>query len=317
MALHVTSGRWRLGLGLALCTCLCWATLPVALKVSVEVVDPMTLTWFRFVIAFGLTAAWLTARGGLAQFRALDRRGWQMLLLAALMLTGNYVFYLMGLSHTTPGNAQVFIQLAPLLMAVGGIALFGERFTRGQWAGVLVVVLGLAVFFADQHRGAPPIGYGTGAAFIALAAVTWAVYALAQKQLLTKLSPLGVLTFIFGFASLALAPLARPEALLEVSSFHAFAIGYCALNTLVAYGSFTGALAHGEASRVSMVLAITPLLTLVSASFAHTWRPDRFAAEHIELLGYGGALLVVTGSAITRLARARAVAPPPPVPEAA
>ena len=40
MALHAPSGRWQLGLTLALVTAALWATLPVALKVALEALDP-------------------------------------------------------------------------------------------------------------------------------------------------------------------------------------------------------------------------------------------------------------------------------------
>lgn len=44
MALHQASGRWRLGLLLALTTAGFWATLPVALKFTLETLDVYTLT---------------------------------------------------------------------------------------------------------------------------------------------------------------------------------------------------------------------------------------------------------------------------------
>ena len=65
MALHQASGRWRLGLALALVTAACWSTLPVALKVTLDRLDPYTLTWVRFVIAGAIMLAWLAARDGL------------------------------------------------------------------------------------------------------------------------------------------------------------------------------------------------------------------------------------------------------------
>ena len=43
MVLHQASGRWRLGLLLALVTASCWATLPVALKITLERLDPIML----------------------------------------------------------------------------------------------------------------------------------------------------------------------------------------------------------------------------------------------------------------------------------
>jgi drug/metabolite transporter (DMT)-like permease len=57
MTLHQASGRWRLGFGLTMATALFWATLPIALKVALEILDPITLTWFRFVVAMLFTLA--------------------------------------------------------------------------------------------------------------------------------------------------------------------------------------------------------------------------------------------------------------------
>src|SRR5687767_11772192 len=96
MALHQASGRWKLGLLLALATAACWATLPVALKVSAEAIDPITLTWFRFLVAAVLMGGWLAARGRLGAYRRLDAKRWGLLALAAVMLVGNYVLYLLG-----------------------------------------------------------------------------------------------------------------------------------------------------------------------------------------------------------------------------
>ena len=147
MTLHRASGHWRLGLALSLITALSWATLPIALKLVLDSLDPLTLTWFRFLVAALVTAAWLGLRGKLRGYGALGRRGWTLLGVAALMLVGNYVFYLLGVQHTSPANAQLLIQLAPLLMALGGIWVFGEVFHRGQWLGLAVLVAGLGLFF--------------------------------------------------------------------------------------------------------------------------------------------------------------------------
>ena len=71
MALHQASGRWRLGLAMALLTALSWATLPVALKITLEQLDPYTLTWFRFLVAAVAMAVFVGARGGYGAFAGL------------------------------------------------------------------------------------------------------------------------------------------------------------------------------------------------------------------------------------------------------
>lgn len=303
MSLHQASGRWRLGLTLALATAGFWATLPVALKITLEQIDAITLTWFRFVVAFVLLGGWLAARGQLKPLASLRRRHWLLLLLAGVMLIGNYVFYLLGVQYTSPANAQLLIQLAPLLMALGGIVVFRERFNAWQWAGLAVIVIGLSLFFADQLRAdtLPAGRYVFGSLIVVLAAVVWAVYALLQKQLLLRLSSWLILLVIYALASVLLFPFAQPAALLRLDPLHGVLLLYCALNTLGAYGCFAEALAHWEASRVSTILAVTPLLSIAAVSAVHAAWPLLIRPEHVSWLGFAGAATVVIGSALAAL----------------
>ncbi len=295
---HQASGQWRRGLTLALATAGFWATLPMALKFSLDQLDAFTLTWFRFLVATVLLGGWLLLRGELGALKGLPRSAWQLLVLAALMLTGNFVFYLLGVQYTTPGNAQLIIQLAPLCMAVGGIVIFRERFAAWQWLGLALIVTGLAVFFRDQLLQAAHGGghYLLGTGFIVLAALVWAVYALAQKQLLIRLRSNVVLVFIYAVATGLLLPFTHPMALMKLDGVHWLVLGYCALNTLGAYGAFAEALVHWEASRVSAVLAITPLLCIGAIALVHTMWPGAIAVEHIGTIGWIGAVLAVIGS---------------------
>ncbi|WP_208543195.1 DMT family transporter [Marilutibacter alkalisoli] len=314
MNLHRASGQWRLGLSLSLFTALCWATLPIALKIVLEEVDAITLTWFRFLVATVITGGWLAARGRLHGYGALGGSGWLMLLVAGLMLLGNYVFYLLGVQYTTPANTQLLIQLAPLLMALGGIWVFGEHFRAAQWLGLLLLVTGLVLFSWEQWQGAQGEGYLFGSSLVVIAAVVWAGYALLQKQLLLKLGSMRILLGIYALSTLALWPFASPSALLDLDLALWLLLGYCALNTIGAYGAFAEALAHWEASRVSAVLATTPLLTIAASALVAVLWPGWLAPERIAWLGWTGAGLAVAGSAVVSLMgrRATAVATVPP-----
>lgn len=304
MALHQPSGNWRLGLALAFSTAALWATLPVALKIALERVDPYTLTWARFAFAAVVVGIWLAFRGGYAPFAALPRRSWLLLVVAGLMLIGNYVFYLLGLHDTTPANAQLLIQAAPLLMGLAGILIFGEHYNRWQWFGFAAIVAGLLLFFGDQVSVARVGGrYVVGSALIGVAALVWAVYAIAQKQLLNHLSSAAILLFIYVLASVLLLPFAKPASLLGLDGLHFAALAYCAINTLAAYGAFAEALAHWDMSRVSVVLALTPLMTVGAVEATHAIAPQLITPERIALLGWTGALLVIAGSAVTSLMR--------------
>ena len=129
----------------------------------------------------------------------------------------------------------------------------------------------------------------------------WAAYALLQKQLLVKLGSMQVLLLIYVVASVVLLPFAHPASLARLDGLHWAVLGYCALNTIGAYGAFAEALAHWEASRVSAILATTPLLCIVAVTVVHAFWPQMLAPERIGTIGYVGAALVVVGSTAVSL----------------
>jgi drug/metabolite transporter (DMT)-like permease len=305
----VTSGRWKFGLALAIITTLSWSTLPIALEAALVQVDPWTLTWFRFLVAASVMGPWLARRTTMGGLEARTSRSWALLGVAALALTSNYMFYLTGLDRTSPAVAQVLIQLAPMMMALGGILIFGERYSRAQWSAFVVLIAGLVVFFRDQI-GAVTEGSGgrlwQGALLIVLAAIAWASYALAQKQLLRSFTSTATMMSIYVFATIVLAPAASPSVLLTLSATTWLIVGYCAVNTLIAYGAFSEALNHWEASRVSAVLALTPLGTMGFSALLSSLFPASVPAESLDVWSLVGASMVVAGSMTTSLAGKRA-----------
>ena len=110
--------------------------------------------------------------------------------------------------------------------------------------------------------------YLSGVAMLGLAAVTWAAYGLAQKQLLRRLRAQGIMLCVYVGCLVCFWPWAHPSALASVGALPLALLLFCAVNTLVAYGAFASALEHWEASRVSAVIALTPLATLAFSSLA-------------------------------------------------
>jgi drug/metabolite transporter (DMT)-like permease len=303
MELHRPSGRASLGFALAFVTMASWGVLPLALELVLRALDTATITWFRFLVSALLLGLVLARRGALPDLRHLGRSGWALLAAATLGLAANYITFLVGLDRTTPANAQVLIQLAPLLLSLGGIVIFRERFSRGQWLGFVVLVAGLAGFFAAQLRALADEAqrYLSGVAMLGIAALTWAGYGLAQKQLLRSLRAQGVMLCLYAGCMLCFWPWASPSALAGLGGGTLALLLFCAVNTLVAYGAFASALEHWEASRVSAVIALTPLATLGFSSVAAWIWPARFAAEVLSAPSLVGAALVVVGSLLVAL----------------
>lgn len=301
--MHVSSGRWLYGLLLALTTALLWGILPIKLKEVLQVLDPVTVTWYRLLVSGLLLLAWLAANRRLPRFAPLGRRGHGLLVLAVFGLTANYVLYLIGLNMLSPGTTQLVIQMAPILFLVASLVVFRESFSLGQGIGMAILLLGFGLFFNQRLAEllTSLTAYTTGVLVILLASFVWVFYGLAQKQLLTQWSSPQIMLVIYLACALLLTPWAHPLQVLELDSLQAWLLLACCLNTLVAYGAFAEALAHWEASRVSATLSITPLVTFAAVALAALWWPDHVQPEQINLLGYAGALLVVLGSALTAL----------------
>lgn len=138
-----------------------------------------------------------------------------------------------------------------------------------------------------------------------VAAIAWAIYALAQKQLLQKLSSASVMLVIYGGCALLFSPVATPQTVLKISPLHLGMLLFCGLNTLVAYGAFAEALEHWEASRVSAVIALAPLCTLIAVDVVSSLMPNLLAPEPLTRLGVVGAILVVAGCMAIALGRNR------------
>lgn len=307
MPLHQSSGRWRLGLALSLLTVSLWGILPIALTITLQALDVYTVNWFRFLVAFGLLAVYLAVRQQLPKPQQLREATFGLLAIAAVFLGLNYLFFLQGLAQTSPANAQVLIQLAPVMFGLLALAVFKERYTLRQWLGMGVLSLGFALFFHEQLRTliAAPTNYLVGSSLLVLAAATWAVYALAQKQLLQTLPSSSIMLIIYGGCALMFSPIAAPQTILTLSPLQLGMLLFCSLNTLVAYGAFAEALEHWEASRVSAVLALTPILTLVSLWAVSFLMPTLIAPERLTVLGVVGAVLVVSGSISIALGKNR------------
>jgi drug/metabolite transporter (DMT)-like permease len=301
--MHTSSGRWAYGLLLTLLTAFLWGILPIKLKEVLQVMDPVTVTWYRLLVSGVLLLVYLAAARRLPAFSALGSKGRWLVVIAILGLTGNYVLYLFGLRMLSPGTTQLVIQVAPILLLISSLLIFRERFSLIQALGLLVLVGGFSLFFNQRlvELFTSLTTYTTGVLIVLAAACVWTFYGLAQKQLLTVWNSLQIMMVIYLACAALLMPWAQPAQVIELNSLQFWLLLACCLNTLVAYGAFAEALAHWEASKVSAALAITPLVTFAAVALAALWWPGHVVPEQLNWIAYAGALLVVAGSALTAI----------------
>lgn len=305
MPLHSTSGQWRFGLALSLLTTFLWGILPLGLAIILQALDVYTVTWYRFLIAFIMLSGYLSYQKKLPDIRKFRFLSWSLLLIATIGLAGNYGLFLTGLDVTSPTNAEVLIQISPVLMGLGALIIFKERYTFLQGLGLGVLTLGFSLFFHEQLRILVTASnqYLWGSSLLVGAAISWAIYALAQKQLLQQLPSYQIMWFIYGSCTILYLPIATPTAIFTLTPFQLVILLFCGLNTFVAYGCFAESLEHWEASRVSAVLALAPIITLISVDICALLFPLLLKPEHFTFLAVTGAIFVVIGSMMIALGR--------------
>lgn len=303
--MHQTIGKSLVGLFLALTTAILWGMLPIALKVLLDVLTANTITGIRFLVAAIMVGIWLGVAGKLPKITSLAKANVKTLMFIAIAgLLSNYIMYLSGLNYLTAETGQVVIQLAPFLMMIGGVVVFKERLMLWQQVGALLLVIGLLLFFNERlvQLVTQASNETVGVLLMIAAAITWAAYALAQKQLLVHYSSKQIMYLLYAAGSIAFLPVADYAPLLTLSVLQWSLLIFCCLNTVVAYGAFAEALHHWEASKVSAVLATTPLFTIFFAQLLGWLYPGFLAPQALNVWSWLGAALVVLGSALTALA---------------
>ncbi|MBI9067143.1 MAG: DMT family transporter [Salinivirgaceae bacterium] len=289
------------GIYFASFTALLWGFLAIALKVSLNYLPPVSVTWFRFSIAFvSLFLYYLIFDKAKIKIIAKPPK---LALLAALFLGFNYLGFISGINLTSPSISQVFIQVGPVLLAVSGFVIFKEKASFRQIIGLMVVVLGLFIFYNEQivKIAGGLKEYKLGVLLIMLGGLSWVGYAVSNKIAVKKFNPMQLNLIIFGLPALLLIPFVSFE------KFQALSIGdwllliFLGLNTLGAYGSLSYAFKYLEANKISVIITLNPLITFAIMAWLSTKQVSWIEAETLTIISILGAFTVLSGVILTVL----------------
>jgi drug/metabolite transporter (DMT)-like permease len=182
-----------------------WAGNIVLGRGVVGMVPPIALAYWRwsgaFLIAVGF--AWPYLRRDAATLL----RHWRMMLLlsATGIATYNTMSYI-GLTSTTALNVLLLQSAGPLVIIVWAFALFGERPTLWQSAGVLVSLIGVAVIAAHGSLDRLlHLSLNRGDVWILAAMVIYGIYA-AMFRVRPAAHPLSFLVAMMGVGSMMILP---------------------------------------------------------------------------------------------------------------
>ncbi|MFN8207163.1 MAG: DMT family transporter [Bacteroidales bacterium] len=286
-------------------TALMWGVLAIGLKVQVDYLSPSSIVGFRFFLPFVFVLVWMLFRER-KQLRILLRPP-LTLVLAALFLAFNYFGFMLGVSLTSPSSAQVFIQFGPFLFALSGIFLFHEKIDWHHYLGFGILTTGVFLFYSEQLKGmvSEAGNFTSGMIWTLFAGTSWAIYAALQKRLVTRYTPNQLNIFIYGLSSLLFLPFFDLDQALAMPAWSWWLLVFLGLNTLVAYGCFTLAVKYMEANKVSVIITLNPIITIVVMDILGRLNVGWIGHEHFTPLSFTGAVAVLAGAVVVIVFNAR------------
>ena len=269
-----------------------WTVNYIVARKAPGVIGPYLLAFGRWGLA-ALFLLVLTRSELWRQRTDIAKVWWQYLVLGTLgmVICGAWVYQ--GARSTGAMNIALIYAASPVLISLGAVIWLGERFGLRQGLGVALAIAGVVhVVVKGQWTALAGVQFSAGDLWIVAATVSWAAYALLQKQWPSPLSATARLAAICIGGTLVLVPLtawemSQPDAL-PLSGYGLWLIVVAAIVPgLGAYWIYGWAQKILGASRVAVSLYLGPLYAGLAA-----WG---VLGEPLGLHHAVGALLILPG----------------------
>lgn len=161
-----------------------------------------------------------------------------ILLLAGLLVAGNWTLYVWGVNNGHAIDASLGYFINPLVNAAFGVALLGERMRRAQWLAFGIGTIAVIVLIAGYGQ-VPWVAFGLATSF--------GLYGLTKKKVGTAVPPLPGLT-------------------VETIATTPFAIGYLIWLSAAGLGTVQLISGYGLLMMIAGPITAIPLLLFASAA---------------------------------------------------
>ncbi|GAA1391258.1 DMT family transporter [Luteococcus peritonei] len=243
-------------------------------KVALVDLGPMTLGTVRFLLATVLIAGWLALTRGFQRPTPRDAR--QLALGGLLGVTAYFALENLGVAWSTATDATLLSAAFPAVIAIADVLLNKARISPAGWLGIVLamlgsvaIVLGPALLGGSLATGEAPRRLW-GDLLILLAAVVWALYTFATREVVGRYSSWTTVLWQDGVGALAFIPLALTEAhtwhaprhpVATISAVAVLTVA-CSVLAMVCYAL---AVRHLPTAVVAASINLVPLFGLVIA----------------------------------------------------
>jgi len=250
-------------------------------------IGPMSIVFFRIL---GATILFWTlslfTKNETVEKKDLYKLAW----LALFGVIINQIFFIYGLSITTPINSSIIMISNPIIVFICTLSILKERITILKTSGLIMAVIG--AFLILRYRGNFEVGSDTiaGDLMTLINSASWAIFIVMAKPIMQKYNTVTAMRWLFLFGSIYIVPIGISFAIdTNWSAFtpHAwFALSFVVIaTTFFAYLLNLYGLQELSANTVSAYIYLQPFL---ASLFAIALGEDRLTATKI----FSGALII-------------------------
>ena len=244
-----------------------FASLTIVAKFVLPSIPPTGIVYFRIT---GAALAFVAIKALTVRERVVAPR--DLLAMAGLALVGvtfNQIFFLEGVQRTTAINTNILVTTVPVFTLAIALVLKRERATAEKVGGIVLAAVGAVWLIGpDRIRLDPSMAFGN--ALIVLNTSLYAAYLVLSKRLLERYQPVTVVTYVFLFGALYIAPVGLVS-LRDVDLPHLSRTALLGLvyivggSSVLAYYLSIWALRRTASSLVAMYVYLQPLMTALGA----------------------------------------------------
>ena len=251
-----------------------WGFASPIFKWSLTNIPPYTLAFWRFFLASIFLGVFLDITKQFA-FPKLDNKHWFKLFFYSLTgITGNIIFFFLGLQRTLSINAPVIASAQPLMIFLVAPFLLGETTTKRKIIGMIVGTIGIAAIVLEPIYYNGLDGNFVGNMFLVLATVFAVLSTLTGRKLFHDQNPLALMFWAFVIGGLSFLPLAIYEfgsipdlyGQLDIKGLIGILYG-SVFSSAIAYTCFAYGLSKITASESSIFTYIDPVAGTFLAFF--------------------------------------------------
>jgi drug/metabolite transporter (DMT)-like permease len=239
-----------------------FGSLPVAVKFALHDLSPPALALLRVASA---TLLFLVLQRSLPVERIRREDYGRFAVYAVFGVVLNQLLYITALSFTTATAAQTLMVMGPAMTLLVALVLRREASTRGKWAGIALAGSGaLYLVGVDVATGS-----GVGNLMVLLNVASFSVYLVISRDALQRYSPLTVITWVFVFGTIGIAPWGMVALWQQAAGMSALTLWAMAwivvVPTVAGYYLNLWALKRVESSVVAIFVYLQPVVTAALA----------------------------------------------------